>query len=81
MHQRVRCGACHHWTDALLVWAAGDCCPRCNEPLRLGEAASSPTPTEPGGAPQRPGGRIGDRGRRPPGGLGEPSPLGERQRS
>ena len=30
MNQRVRCPHCHHWTDALLVWAAGDCCPSCN---------------------------------------------------
>jgi hypothetical protein len=30
MNQRVRCPQCHRWTDALLVWAAGDCCPRCN---------------------------------------------------
>lgn len=37
MHRRVRCPECHHWTDALLVWAAGDCCPRCNAPIRLGE--------------------------------------------
>jgi hypothetical protein len=33
MHQRVRCPECHHWTDALLVWAAGDCCPICNAPI------------------------------------------------
>ncbi len=33
MHQRVRCAHCHHWTDALLVWAAGDCCPSCNAPM------------------------------------------------
>jgi hypothetical protein len=33
MHQRVRCPHCHHWTDALLVWAAGDCCPACNAPI------------------------------------------------
>jgi hypothetical protein len=37
MHQRVRCPECHHWTDALLVWAAGDSCPRCNAPIGLGE--------------------------------------------
>jgi hypothetical protein len=30
MHQRVRCPHCHQWTDALLVWAAGDSCPSCN---------------------------------------------------
>ncbi len=33
MRQRVRCPHCHHWTDALLVWAAGDCCPTCNAPI------------------------------------------------
>jgi hypothetical protein len=33
MHERVRCSHCHHWTDALLVWAAGDCCPNCNAPI------------------------------------------------
>jgi hypothetical protein len=30
MNQRVRCPHCHRWTDALLVWASGDCCPSCN---------------------------------------------------
>jgi hypothetical protein len=30
MNQRVRCSHCHRWTEALLVWAAGDCCPSCN---------------------------------------------------
>lgn len=34
MNQRVRCPHCHQWTDALLVWAAGDCCPSCNAPIR-----------------------------------------------
>jgi hypothetical protein len=33
MRKRVRCPECHHWTDALLVWAAGDCCPACNAPI------------------------------------------------
>ena len=33
MLQRVRCPHCHRWTDALLVWAAGDCCPTCNAPI------------------------------------------------
>jgi hypothetical protein len=41
MHQRVRCPHCHHWTDALLVWAAGDCCPNCNAPI----VSASPTPS------------------------------------
>jgi hypothetical protein len=30
MNQRVRCPQCRGWSDALLVWAAGDCCPSCN---------------------------------------------------
>ena len=52
MHQRVRCPECHHWTDALLVWAAGDSCPRCNAPIALG-GPSRPgeveaSPAEPG---------------------------------
>ena len=33
MRQRVRCPHCHRWTDALLVWASGDCCPTCNAPI------------------------------------------------
>jgi hypothetical protein len=33
MNQRVRCPHCHSWTDALLVWAAGDCCPSCNRQI------------------------------------------------
>lgn len=33
MRQRIRCPHCHRWTDALLVWAAGDCCPTCNAPI------------------------------------------------
>jgi hypothetical protein len=33
MNQRVRCSHCRQWTDALLVWAAGDCCPSCNSPI------------------------------------------------
>jgi hypothetical protein len=40
MHQRVRCPHCHNWTDALLVWAAGDCCPSCNASMtRFSQAA------------------------------------------
>lgn len=35
MHQRVRCAHCHSWTDSLLVWAAGDCCPNCNESMTV----------------------------------------------
>jgi hypothetical protein len=33
MRQRVRCSECRHWSDALLVWAAGDSCPTCNAPI------------------------------------------------
>jgi hypothetical protein len=30
MPELLRCPNCHRWSDALLVWAAGDCCPSCN---------------------------------------------------
>ncbi|MGN6373423.1 MAG: hypothetical protein ACTHM1_10630 [Solirubrobacteraceae bacterium] len=30
MQELLRCPACHRWSDALLIWAAGDCCPSCN---------------------------------------------------
>jgi hypothetical protein len=30
MPELLRCPACHRWSDALLIWAAGDCCPSCN---------------------------------------------------
>jgi hypothetical protein len=30
MPELLRCPTCHRWSDALLVWAAGDCCPTCN---------------------------------------------------
>jgi hypothetical protein len=46
MHQRVRCPHCRHWTDALLVWAAGDCCPNCNEPITGFNRASDETDEE-----------------------------------
>ncbi len=75
MHQRVRCATCHHWTDALLVWAAGDCCPRCNEPMRLGEAGSESREDD----PSRPGWRTGERPWRSAGRFGSPNRLGERQ--
>jgi hypothetical protein len=81
MHQRVRCATCHHWTDSLLVWAAGDCCPRCNTPMRLGEADGQEAESLPD-SPRDPapvGWRPGERGRRPPGRLGSPSRFGERQ--
>lgn len=35
MNERLRCPHCHHWTDALLVWAAGDCCPNCNSAMSV----------------------------------------------
>lgn len=76
MHQRVRCATCHHWTDALLVWAAGDCCPRCNAPMRLGEAADESRETELGGQNWH----SGERPWRSPGGrFGSTSRLEERQ--
>ena len=53
MHQRVRCAHCHNWTDALLVWAAGDCCPSCNASMTL---QPTPPPEEPpSDAPRRQG--------------------------
>lgn len=55
MHQRVRCAHCHSWTDALLVWAAGDCCPSCNAPMTL---QSPPGPAKPPDAPRRGPGRF-----------------------
>ncbi|HEX3692182.1 MAG TPA: hypothetical protein VHU13_02455 [Solirubrobacteraceae bacterium] len=81
MHQRVRCATCHHWTDALLVWAAGDCCPRCNAPMQLGEAdeRDSGSPAEPPQDQTAIGWRSGERGRRPPNRLGASSRFGERQ--
>ncbi len=70
MHQRerVRCPYCHHWTDALLIWAAGDCCPFCNTPM-----------TELGEADQR---STGERSLRPPPGLpgSRPDRFGESDR-
>jgi hypothetical protein len=76
MHQRVRCATCHHWTDALLVWAAGDCCPRCNAPLQLGETDVEQPEDQTG----RQGWHAGERPWRAPGGrFGAPGRLGERQ--
>lgn len=34
MQELLRCPACHRWSDALLIWAAGDCCPSCNAEMR-----------------------------------------------
>jgi hypothetical protein len=85
MHRRVRCPECHHWTDALLVWAAGDCCPRCAAPLNLGEP-THPEPTLPGESEATPGGsdrRSGwaaeDRPWRTPGRIRPGARLGERR--
>jgi hypothetical protein len=79
MHQRVRCPECHHWTDALLVWAAGDCCPRCNAPVNLGEPTlpgeREATAGEPG---RRTGWASNDRPWRTPGRI-RPGALGERR--
>jgi hypothetical protein len=73
MHQRVRCKECHHWTDALLVWAAGDCCPSCNAPIagfdraEVGEQSDDEQMSRPPGGLSRSGlGRLGDRTRIPP---------------
>lgn len=33
IHERLRCPNCHEWPDAMLVWASGNCCPCCNEPI------------------------------------------------
>lgn len=33
LRERLRCQNCHDWSDILLVWAAGDCCPVCNSPI------------------------------------------------
>ncbi len=74
MHQRVRCAACHHWTDALLVWAAGDCCPRCNAPMRLDEVDESSAEES-----ARRGWRPDERAWRAPGRFGSPNRLGERE--
>jgi hypothetical protein len=30
MPELLRCPTCHRWSDALLIWAAGECCPSCN---------------------------------------------------
>jgi hypothetical protein len=80
MRQRVRCLQCHHWTDALLVWAAGDCCPRCNAPMS--ESDTDPAPHTGGEEPPtetRPW-RSADRPWRSPGWIVPSSRLGERPR-
>ena len=69
MHQRVRCPECRHWTDALLVWAAGDCCPTCNAPIVGFDRADRPVEQRddeqslhPSGGLSQPGlGRLSDR--------------------
>jgi len=74
MHQRVRCPDCHYWTDALLVWAAGDCCPRCNAPISLGEPMRS-SESEASGDDPNPWGE--DRPWRTPGRRRPPRRLGD----
>jgi hypothetical protein len=67
MHQRVRCPHCHRWTDALLVWAAGDCCPTCNAPIIgfnrvVDETDDERTTLRPPRRPSQPGlGRLSQR--------------------
>lgn len=78
MHQRVRCPECHYWTDALLIWAAGDCCPRCNAPIGLGGPADRLSGVDAPG-PRGTAGRGPAGPWRPPTGLGSPSRQGERQ--
>jgi hypothetical protein len=59
MHQRVRCPECHRWTDALLVWAAGDCCPACNSPIASFDRSERPVVEESDGERLvRPPGRL-----------------------
>jgi hypothetical protein len=71
MNQRVRCSHCHQWTDALLVWAARDCCPSCNAPI-AGLGPEQDRPSAAGGL-HEPGRIIGSKqpGRRSPERLGE----------
>ncbi len=71
MNQRVRCAHCHQWTDALLVWAAGDCCPSCNAPIRALDTEQDDPPDERG--LRGPGRIVGSRpaGRMNPGRVGD----------
>jgi hypothetical protein len=62
MHERVRCHHCHQWTDALLVWAAGDCCPSCNAPMTGLERSAAQPHDEPGSI--RPSARFTSSGRK-----------------
>jgi hypothetical protein len=67
MHQRVRCPECRHSTDALLVWAAGDCCPNCNAPIAGFDRADRSEQIDDAQRLGRPGrlspglGRVGER--------------------
>ena len=69
MNQRVRCPHCHQWTDALLVWAAGDCCPGCNAPIEALGAKQDESSEERG--VRGPGRIVGSRGRMSPERLSE----------
>jgi hypothetical protein len=81
MHERLRCANCHRWSDALLVWAAGDCCPHCNQAMQamsLAKEAMSPVklrPAEPSRAEIEPppfgaNAERADPDRQAPGGRG-----------
>jgi hypothetical protein len=72
MNELLRCPHRHRWSDALLVWAAGDCCPSCNG--EMGSASDERLPSLPNKGEQ---GRV-----RPPLGLSrtEPHHLGGRGR-
>jgi hypothetical protein len=76
MHRRLRCPDCHHWTDALLVWAAGDCCPSCNAPISLTEQEGAERSARPGRAGSW-GGE--DRPWRTPGRVRSPKSLEEQR--
>lgn len=55
MPELLRCPTCHRWSDALLIWAAGDCCPSCNAEMgsahrdRASESEHSERLRPPGG--------------------------------
>lgn len=72
MHRRVRCPQCRHWTDALLVWAAGDSCPHCNSPLDLDVDGQRPA----AGAEPKVGDWREDRPWRTPGRIASTQRLG-----
>ncbi len=80
MRQRVRCKECRHWADALLVWAAGDCCPNCNAPMsgldrdeRSERVESGEFGSGEGRSALRPGGELPRPGYGPQSGMGRVS--------